>query len=577
MMTQIKGLAGSAGCVVGQVVVIHAAKLELSSRTITDADAEIASLKSARTRYNDSLGQLVQQARTDGREESCAIFEAYQEIAQDDSFFGQIEDLIREEMICAACAIERKRAETEAVFLSVDDPYLQARAQDINNVCKEVTCEMQGICMDDPFAGVNGDRLVVFAEDLTPADTVRLDRSRLAGMVTERGGVTSHTVILAKTLGIPAIVGTGPMLDTITAGQTVLVDGDQGMAIVCPDKEQEEAFSKRMAAADRQKAVFDGCRGARAVTRDGVPVQVNINSGDREGMDAFEPQYCDGIGLFRTEFLYMGQSDYPTEDFQFEVYKEMAEKNQGRELIIRTLDIGGDKQLDYMDLPQESNPFLGYRAIRLCLDRTDVFKTQLRAILRATVFGQVKIMFPMIVNLEELLRAKELLRDAMKELDDRGEAYNQDVKVGIMIETPGAVLLSDILAQHVDFFSIGSNDLIQYTTATDRMNERVQYLYDSCNISFLRSIKLVCEHAHAHGVYVGICGETASEPRLIPLWCAMGVDELSVAPALVGRTKYIVGQISAAEVQEDMHTILKQGSISAARSCLDEILGRIEL
>lgn len=571
-MTQIKGLAGASGCVVGSAVVFRPSQLSLERKTITDPQAEIDALEGARARYNETLGHLAEQARAEHGDEGAGIFEAYQEIAQDDYLFDQVKDLIKSESVCASWALDQKRAETEAMFLAVDDPYLQARAVDINNVCKEIMGEIQGVSVGDPFANAKGDDLVVFAEDLTPADTVRMDRKRLKGIVTEKGGVTSHTVILAKALGIPAVVGAGAMLDQVSDGQEVLVDGGEGTAVVCPDEATKSAFVTRKAESDRQQALFDACKGKQAATTDGVGVRVNINSGDKESIASFDASNCDGIGLFRTEFLYMGQSDYPSEDFQFESYKDMAVKNQGRELIIRTLDIGGDKQLDYMDLPKEANPFLGYRAIRLCLDRVEVFKTQLRAILRASAFGEVKIMFPMIVNLEELLQAKEILSQCMAELDERGVAYNKDVKVGIMIETPGAVLLSDILAQHVDFFSIGSNDLIQYTTATDRQNERVQYLYDSCNISVLRSIKLVCDNAHAHGVDVGICGETASEPRLIPLWCAMGVDELSVAPALVGRTKYIVSQVSKAGMQDDMKAILDGGSIPAAKEKLDSIL-----
>lgn len=570
-MTQIKGLAGAAGCEIGRVVVLCASQLRLDRETVADPQKEAEALQAARARYNETLRALAEKARKEHGDEGAAIFEAYGEIAQDDCFFGQVEELIKAESVCASWAIEQKRAETEAMFLAVDDPYLQGRAADVNNVCKEITGELQGVRTGDPFAGMEGDALIVFAEDLTPADTVRLDRSRLRGMVTEKGGVTSHTVILAKALGIPAIVGAGAMLDRVEDGQEVLVDGGKGVAVVCPDEAERTAFAQSKAKADRQKLLFDACRGKSAATRDGVPMRVNINSGDKESIETFDSEGCDGIGLFRTEFLYMGQSDYPSEDFQFEAYKSMAEKNKGRELIIRTLDIGGDKQLDYMDLPKESNPFLGYRAIRLCLDRVEVFKTQLRAILRASAFGEVKIMFPMIVNLEELLRAKELVSEAMRELDERGEAYNREIKIGIMVETPGAVLLSDVLAQHCDFFSIGSNDLIQYTTATDRMNERVQYLYDNCNISVLRSVKLVCENAHAHGTDVGICGEAASEPRLIPLWCAMGVDELSVAPALAGRTKYIVSQISKAEMIPEMETLLKAGSIPAVKERMDEI------
>ena len=576
-MTQIKGLAGAAGCVVGQAVVFRSSQLNLERQGISDPQAEIDALEAARNRYVASLDKLAEKARAEHGDQGAEIFEAYQEIAQDDYLFDQVKDLIKSESVCASWALDQKRAETEAMFLAVDDPYLQARAADINNVCREIMGEIQGVVVGDPFANAQGDDLVVFAEDLTPADTVRLDRSRLKGMVTEKGGVTSHTVILAKALGIPAIVGAGAMLDQVSDGQEVLVDGAAGTATLCPDEATKTAFIARKAESDRQQALFDACKGKPAATRDGVGVRVNINSGDKESMESFDAASCDGIGLFRTEFLYMGQSDYPSEDFQFEIYKQMTQKNQGRELIIRTLDIGGDKQLDYMDLPKENNPFLGYRAIRLCLDRVDVFKTQLRAILRSSAFGQVKIMFPMIVNLEELLQAKAYLAEAMAELDERGAAYNKDVEVGIMIETPAAVLLSDVLAQYVDFFSIGSNDLIQYTTATDRMNERVQYLYDSCNISVLRSIKMVCDNAHAHGVDVGICGETASEPRLIPLWCAMGVDELSVAPALVGRTKYIVGQLSKAEQQQTMEEVLSQGSISAVREKLDGIVKELGL
>ncbi|MCI9170207.1 MAG: phosphoenolpyruvate--protein phosphotransferase [Lawsonibacter sp.] len=576
-MMQIKGLAGAAGCVAGHAAVFRPSELCLERRAVSDSQAEIDAMEAARARYNETLRRLAGEARAAQGEEGAGIFEAYQVIAEDDYLFDQVKELIRAESVCASWAIEQKRAETEAMFLGVDDPYLQARAADINNVCKEITGELQGVDTGDPFAGLRGEDLIVFAEDLTPADTVRMDRARLKGMVTEKGGVTSHTVILAKALGIPAIVGVGPILDQVVSGQEVLVDGRLGNVVVCPDEEAKAAFRIREEEDGRRRLLFDACKASPARTKDGISVRVNINSGDTESINTFDAGACDGIGLFRTEFLYMGQNGYPSEDFQFNAYRSMAEKNQGRELIIRTLDIGGDKQLDYMDLPQESNPFLGYRAIRLCLDREEVFLTQLRAILRASAFGEVKIMFPMIVNLEELLRAKELLAKAMEELDRRGEAYHKNIPVGIMVETPAAVLLSDVLARHVDFFSIGSNDLIQYTTASDRMNEKVQYLYDSCNLSVLRSIKLVCDNARAQGVDVGICGETASEPRLIPLWCAMGVNELSVAPALVGRTKYIINQISEADMAQEMEAILSQGSIPSAREQLDKILQELGL
>ncbi|MEG1073318.1 MAG: putative PEP-binding protein, partial [Oscillospiraceae bacterium] len=310
-------------------------------------------------------------------------------------------------------------------------------------------------------------------------------------------------------------------------------------------------------------------------TLDGTTIRVGINSGDRESIEIFDPTRCDGVGLFRTEFLYMETSDYPSEETQFEAYRDMAISAKGKELIIRTLDAGGDKQLAYMDMPAEANPFLGYRAIRLCLDRPALFKTQLRAILRASVFGDVKIMFPMIVNLEELLAAKKLLHEAMEELDAQKVPYRADIPVGIMIETPAAVLLSDRLARHVSFFSVGSNDLIQYTTATDRMNERMSGLYDSCNLSVLRSVALTCKSAHDGGIPIDICGEIASEPRLVPLWCAMGIDTLSVSPALVGRTKYIISHTNRAALQEDLSAILVEDSIQAVKIRLNRIISAI--
>jgi phosphotransferase system enzyme I (PtsI) len=572
-MVRIKGLPGAPGCAAGTAVVIAARSLSLDRRT-ADPQAEILALEAARKRYDGILSSLA--AKNPGAGQA-AIFEAYREILQDDAFFDGVKELIRSESVCASWAIEQKRAETEAVFLAVEDEYLRARATDVNNVCRELTAEIQGVSSADPFAGAEGENLIVLAEDLTPADTVRLDRARLAGMVTERGGVTSHTVILAKALGIPAVVGAGEFLGRVHTGESVLVDGAAGTADVGADAAAAAAFAAKKKRTDEQKSLFQTYRSKPARSKDGAGVRVNINSGDSESIRTFAVNDCDGIGLFRTEFLYMGQTDYPSEDFQLEVYRDMAQKTAGKELIIRTLDIGGDKQLDYMDLPKEVNPFLGYRAIRLCLDRTEVFLTQLRAILRASVYGDVKIMFPMIVNLEELLRAKELLAEAKGQLDARGERYNRDVPVGIMVETPAAVLLSDQLARNCDFFSVGSNDLIQYTTATDRQNERVQNLYDCCNISFLRAVKMTCDSAHAAGIPIGICGETASEPRLIPLWTAMGIDELSVAPGLVGRTKYIFSRLSRTEMQPVLDQTLASGHIPEVKARLDGILKEIGL
>ncbi|MDL2293732.1 phosphoenolpyruvate--protein phosphotransferase [Ruminococcaceae bacterium OttesenSCG-928-D13] len=567
-MTELKGLAGASGCVDAVAVVLSAQKLDLERRPVADGEAEVAVLEAARGRYRQSLAAL--RAEAGEESETGKIFFAYGEILDDPVFFAGVAKLIREELVCASFAVEQKRAETEALFAGMDDAYLKERANDINNVCNELMAELQGIVKGDPFARAEGERLVVFAEDLTPADTVRLDKRRLAGMVTEKGGVTSHTVILAKALGIPAVVGLRGALGQVATGDGVLVDGADGRVVLRPDDATRAEFVHRVRRDEELKALHRACRCEPATTRDGLAIRVNVNAGDKESVEDFAASCagCDGVGLFRTEFLYMDHDDYPDEEAQYAVYAKMAEQLEGRELIIRTLDIGGDKQLGYMDMPQEMNPFLGYRAIRLCLDRTEMFKTQLRAILRAGAKGDVKVMFPMIVTLEELLRAKELLAEAAAELAAKGVEHNPNIPVGVMIETPAAALLSDQLAKHVSFFSIGSNDLIQYTTATDRMNEKVSYLYQPCNISVLRFIKMVCENAKREGVQVGICGEVASEVELIPLWAALGVDELSVAPALVGQTKYTLGRFSAAEARRQLEGLLDTGLIDEVKTTL---------
>ncbi|MEG0597957.1 MAG: phosphoenolpyruvate--protein phosphotransferase, partial [Oscillospiraceae bacterium] len=453
--------------------------------------------------------------------------------------------------------------------------FLRTRADDFSNVCHELMADLQGVGDGSLLPEDAGNHLVVFAQELSPSDIVKLDPNRLSGIVTYSGGVNSHTAILAKALGIPAVVGIGTPKIEVADGLLVLVDGTAGRVLLQPNRATQEQFLSQQKFAQKQQLLYDACCPSPAVTLDGTPIRVGINSGDRESIEIFDPTRCDGVGLFRTEFLYMETSDYPSEETQFAAYRDMAISAKGKELIIRTLDAGGDKQLAYMDMPAEANPFLGYRAIRLCLDRPALFKTQLRAILRASAFGDVKIMFPMIVNLEELLAAKILLHEAMEELDAQKVPYRADIPVGIMIETPAAVLLSDRLARHVSFFSVGSNDLIQYTTATDRMNERMSGLYDSCNLSVLRSVALTCKSAHDGGIPIDICGEIASEPRLVPLWCAMGIDTLSVSPALVGRTKYIISHTNRSALQEDLSAILVEDSIQAVKIRLNRIISAI--
>ncbi|MDF3003092.1 MAG: ptsP [Bacillota bacterium] len=574
-MNLLQGLTGAAGCASGTAFVIENQKIAIEKRLVKEPEAEIARIQEARKKYDLQLAELEKKAETEVGEEGAGIFAAYREMLSDDVFFDQIFNRIRLEKVNAEYAIDQERAELAGLFEKMDDAYLKERATDINNVCTELIAVIQKVDRGMGFDRSLGSDLIAVAEDLTPADTIKMDKSILKGIVTETGGVTSHTVILAKTLGIPAIVGVKGARAAVSTGDAVLVYGEEGKMVVCPGEAEKREFEARLEEESRKKALFDSVKSRPAVTLDGKTVRVNINSGDSDSIANFKCDECDGVGLFRTEFIYMDHRDYPTEEEQFEIYRSMAQMNQGKELIIRTLDIGGDKQLEYMDLPKESNPFLGYRAIRLCLERVDVFKTQLRAILRAGVYGDVKIMFPMIVNLEELLRAKEILEEAKKELKAEGTDFRADIPVGIMVETPAAVLLSDKLAEEVSFFSVGSNDLIQYTTASDRMNERVQSLYDSFNISVLRSIRMVCENAARSGVDVGICGEAASDTKLVPLWIAMGVDELSVVPSQVAKVKYMIGRLSKEEMERELAEVLSLDRIQDVKDRLAEIESKL--
>jgi len=418
--------------------------------------------------------------------------------------------------------------------------------------------------------------VIIVAHDLTPAETIQMDKSTLRGFITEKGGATSHTVILAKALGIPAITGVSGAVDAVADGDVLLMDAFSALVTVNPDSESQAAFaalSERYREAQKRYAMDID---QPALTLDGVQVDVNVNTGDTESIQAFCVERCDGIGLLRTEFLYMDGRDYPDEERQYTVYSDLAARAKGKEVIIRTLDIGGDKQIAYMDLPVEDNPFLGYRAIRLCLDRREIFHTQLRAILRASAHGNVKIMFPMIINIEELRAAKACVEEAKTSLREDGLPFRGDIPVGIMIETPAAVLISDKLAAESDFFSVGSNDLIQYVTATDRMNERVSHLYDSCNLSVLNAMQMVAKNAAIAGIPWGICGEVASEDRLIPVWVALGAAELSVAPSLVGRVKYLVRRMNQAELGPEVEAVLRLSTADEVRRALDMILARVE-
>ena len=497
---------------------------------------------------------------------------AYLVILNDDLFFQNAIDHVKNDYVNIEFAIYQEKMLACEAFQNMDDPYLRERGLDIENVCNTLLSIISGKESEIDMGQLDSEKVIVVAEDLTPEDTVKLDKTKLGGFVIEKGGVTSHGVILAKALGIPTVVGVNGAIAQIDSGNELIVDGDNGKVFISPDAKATAEYHQIITEREELNCLYQKAQTEKAIALDGIEIAVNINTGDEESLKTFDPSMCDGIGLVRTEFLYMGRDTYPSEDDQFNVYKDIAKRAAGKEVIIRTLDVGGDKQIEYMDLPKESNPFLGYRAIRLCLDRREIFNVQLRAILRASAFGNIKIMFPMIVNMEELRMAKDCVNKAKAELMKENIPFNNNVGVGIMVETPAAVLLSDKLAEEVDFFSVGSNDLIQYLTATDRLNQKVHWLYDSYNISFLRSIKIAVDSAHKAGIPIGICGETASEELLIPLWAAMGIDELSVAPSQVGHVKYTINNVSVSELSKQLPNIFENCNIADIKEALKKYL-----
>ena len=568
-MKELKGRGAAPGCASGVAVRFEASELSFEKQSIKDFDAENEKLDRARREYTDTLSELM--AADDQPEDAVMILEAYQDILDDDTFFDAARERAKIEMCNIEYAIKREQEIVSAEFAQLDNEYLKARAVDIENVCNELIRRIQGKAAATLDTSGGGDKkVIVFAEDLTPDQTLNFDHSLIGGFVTEKGGLTSHTVILAKTLGIPAVVGTPGALAAVKGGEPGIIYGDSGEVYLEPDEEALKVFEERDSKQRKMQEAFSEALGKRTATLDGVGIDVCINIADWESEEELEPlKTADGVGLYRTEFIYIHSDGFPTEDEQFKYYSTVARCAGGKEVIIRTLDIGGDKQAGYMNLPKEENPFLGYRAIRLCLSHEAIFRTQLRAILRASAFGKISIMFPMIASVEELRAAKENVEAAKTELRKQGIAFDDNIDIGIMIETPAAVQLSDSLAKECDFFSIGTNDLIQYTVAVDRMNENVQYLYTPRSLAVLRSVAMVSRNAAKYRTRVNMCGEAASDAALVPLWVAMGLTELSVVPSQVARTKYIVNHISKAEVKEKLDEILALDTVAEVSLALD--------
>ena len=529
-MISIQGKGVSSGVGVGPLYFYHRAKTSIPRYTVEDTDAEWHRFKGAQTGAIEQLGELAEKARAEAGDEAAMLFETHQMMVEDLDYEEAIEDRITNEKMNAEAAIADTSLQFAEMFEAMDDSYMQARAADVKDVSRRLLSILGGAVQ----GGIASDVPVLLAaDDLAPSETVQLDKSKILGFITAGGSGSSHTAILARTMGIPAIVGVGDALKPEYEGRQVIIDGATGSVVIDPDDMTRDKLLKKREEQLRLQRLLETLKGQPNITKDGKTIRVHCNIGSPEDVHAVQVNDGGGIGLFRSEFLYLNCEDYPTEDQQFEAYKQVLADMDGKEVIIRTLDIGADKQIGYFNLPHEENPALGMRALRICLTRPEVFHTQLRALYRASAFGKLRIMFPMVTNVWEVREAKRQCEDVKRELKAEGIPYGDDVEVGIMIETPAAVMLSDRLAKEVDFFSVGTNDLTQYTLACDRQNNDLGRFYDPHHPAVLRMLKMVADNAHKNGIWVGICGELGADLTLTETFLAIGIDELSVSPRAV--------------------------------------------
>ena len=529
-MITIQGKSVFGGVSIGKLMFYKRNEKVIKREHISDADAEWKRFEAAKGQAVDQLKELYEKALEDVGEANAMIFEIHQMMLEDLDYLESIENIIRSQEVNAEYAVATTADNFAQMFASMDDAYMQGRAADVKDVSERVLDILCGVS-----AGVKEmtEPCIIAADDLAPSETVQLDKSKVLGFATMYGSANSHTAILARTMNIPAVIGLGETLSSQYDGKMAVIDGFTGILYVDPDEETLARMQEKRAKDLEQKELLNQLKGKENVTRSGQKINVYANIGNVSDLGAVLKNDAGGIGLFRSEFLYLENSTFPTEEQQFAVYKQVAESMAGKKVIIRTLDIGADKQVDYFNLDKEENPALGYRAIRICLTRPEIFKTQLRALYRAAVYGNLSIMFPMIISVSEVKKIKEIIAQVQAELKAEGIPYKEDVELGVMIETPAAVMISRELAKEVDFFSVGTNDLTQYTLAIDRQNQKLDTFYDPHHPAVLSMIKMAADNAHAEGKWIGICGELGADLELTEEFLKMGLDELSVSPALV--------------------------------------------
>ena len=529
-MEQIFGKGVSKGVAAGPISFYRRASGVIPRHEVSDTAAELERFRAARETAKEQLAKLYDKALAEAGEDAAILFEAHQMMLDDLDFVESIEGMIENGRVNAEAAVSDTGAQFAEMFAAMDDSYMQARAADIRDISTRVI----GILTGEGESGIVSDvPCIVAADDLAPSETVQLDKALILGFITAGGSANSHTAILARTMGIPAIIGAGDALQPEMEGKYAIIDGQTGEAVIEPDDAERERLLKKQAKEKALKELLDQLKGKPNVTKDGRNVMVYCNIGSPADIDAVLQNDGGGIGLFRSEFLYLQGSDYPTEDEQFEAYKTVAERMGGKRVIIRTLDIGADKQADYFHLDKEDNPAMGLRAIRICLTRPEVFRTQLRALYRASAYGKIAIMFPMITSVWEVQEIKRICRNIRAELAEEGVPMADKVELGIMIETPAAVMMSAELAREVDFFSVGTNDLTQYTLAVDRQGVGLDRFFDAHHPAVLRMLRMAAENAHKAGIWIGICGELGADAELTETFLSMGIDELSVSPSAV--------------------------------------------
>lgn len=564
----MKGIGTSIGIGIGRVLLYKEPEIKVLKYDVSDVEEEINRLNISIDKSNKELDDIYQSTLRRVGEKEAEIFLAHQMILKDPEYIREIKDKISKDKVNSEFAVHEITEGYIEIFDAMEDEYLKERSADIKDVSNRLLRKLLNINTKD-LSDIDEDTIIV-AYDLTPSDTSQINKQKVKGIVTEIGGRTSHTSIMARTMNIPAVCGVKDITQIVSEDDTLVIDGSTGDIIINPSKDEIKEYHIKRDKLQKIQEELQKMKGLKSISKDGHKVELAGNIGTVEDIDMVIENDGEGVGLYRTEFLYMYSDKLPTEQEQFQAYKTVAEKLNKKPLIIRTLDAGGDKNISYLDIPNEMNPFLGYRAIRFCLENKDIFKTQLRAILRASNYGNIKIMFPMISNLEELRKAKSILEQVKDELRDENIEFDENIEIGIMVEIPAVAIQSRQFASEVDFFSIGTNDLIQYTLAVDRGNQKISNLYNQFHPAILSLIKMTIDNAHREGIWVGMCGEVAGDEKLIPILLAMGLDEFSMSASSILKARYLIRNTKKEDIEKIIPEILELSTALEVENYIDE-------